>query len=424
MTVLTVVDKFDIGAEAKAKYRVGADDVDALISEFGYMGVGNKGSRGKALITLETVANRGAWLACGCLNTKDSDSPIMYPQMTRGGYRTLMRNYDRAAHHAKCPFYRLRSENKDTPSCAKRKVVAGPFGILKDTDANKKGSGAVSKGSEPYTGERRTPRLARILFTVLEAAGLNAIGKNGPPDINSQYSALKVALQQYHFDSAKKICVGDFASTYIGSGDLGRLSVQLRNSGPWPTPLVPQGLLIGVVKELDNNTLISNKGDRLEIDGRLIRPGEDTPGPYIAIVLVGKANKTAPFEALQAFVHPVMSTSLLVPVDSNLERHTLAILMARQRYQFAHTPFRIIKPLTDLLVGNPPELVRPDFILEYEAHKVVVETMGYLDQDYLQRKQRTHAIMAKLGKVICHGLDRDADTELRKAINQTMQPQN
>lgn len=376
--------------------------------------------REQAANLLDKLADQNAWLACACQDSSLAKSPILYPQKTRTGSRTLVRNYDRASHTEVCPFYRLRTESGDIPSHSVRKPMSGAFGVLTNatdgTDTTEN-----SPDERTYAGAVGTPKLARILFTILEKAGLNVVSRDGPLGITPQYNVLRDALKTFSFDTGKQKNVSDYTETRVDEASFRSLARKLTHSTTWPPPLKPQGFLIGIVRELDGRRLICGKGSDLpEVRGRVVRPGENTPGPYLVIVLVGRLNNESDFSPLRAFVHPVMSASLLIPVDSNLERETLKILLDRQRLQKDNYPFKLVKPLIDLRVGEPETAVRPDFILDYGVHKVVVETMGYSDPDYLQRKERTHATMAVIGPVIKHGIDGDADRLLKSAIHQSM----
>ena len=94
-----------------------------------------------------------------------------------------------------------------------------------------------------------------------------------------------------------------------------------------------------------------------------------------------------------------------MPVDSNLERMTLAQLLRLQLWlrRERGVQLAIVKPLFDVAPPDP-EAPRdpciPDFILRASGvgprgrSVVIAETMGYADVGYRDRKARTHRLMA------------------------------
>lgn len=121
-----------------------------------------------------------------------------------------------------------------------------------------------------------------------------------------------------------------------------------------------------------------------------------------------------PVEVLRAYLHPCAAAGHLMPMDSDLERRTLAKLIQLQDWLRIRTGFGITlrKPVFDVSSprgsaadGPDPDVIGPiipDFLLEAEQapkngmKTVVVETMGYADAIYRQRKVRTQTRMSVL----------------------------
>lgn len=131
--------------------------------------------------------------------------------------------------------------------------------------------------------------------------------------------------------------------------------------------------------------------------------------PYLVIGLVTKDNPESD-EAIvaRAYAHPCVDWSRLTLVDSQLERETLDIIIncrdwISERFGIAMT---ITKPLFDVgppvETSGPRELCLPDFVIEPIGQgvthpTVVVETMGYSDVDYRDRKKRLRPLFEKVG---------------------------
>lgn len=372
----------------------------------------------RALRILDDLAAKGAWLMCQC--TGKADGPIMYPQRTRGGQsRMLVRNYDRREHHEECPFYRLRSERiaPETPLVRVERHT-GAFALLKETTP---GETQEEEREGPQRAGERAPMLRRLLFRVIEEAGLNQFPATGPADVNTQYERLRQVLETLYFDSGQTVPLKDY--TFVSLDRLEWLQERLGRKKPWPKPLEPQGFLIGVATEVGDRTLTTSKGTILQVAGKIARFGEEnTAGPFIGMVLVGMDRNTKQYGALRAYIHPVHSSQLLIPVDSNLERRTMNLLKGLQSWlhRDKHLDVLVEKPLADMPTGRDTQPIRPDFLVKVNQKVVVVETMGYDDAEYLAKKSRTHPLMERIGKVVQHRSGEDADrlfkSEVSKAI--------
>ena len=135
--------------------------------------------------------------------------------------------------------------------------------------------------------------------------------------------------------------------------------------------------------------------------------------PYLAICVIGRSAPNSPVEVLKAYLHPCISAGHLMPVDSNLERHTFQILTQLRSWlaQRKGIGLAVVKPLFDMSpkvgldepdsdLDTSREPCIPDFLVE--ANRVpkggrsllVIESMGYADPQYRERKQRTHTRMS------------------------------
>lgn len=380
-----------------------------LVSSFTGDGEPSLREKELAMAVLDGLARKRAWLMCHC--TGHADGPILYPQRTRGGGRMLVRNYDRREHVQECPFYRLRSERTTPAPAGPLTRHTGAFGILKESllpDAT-----APKRDGRAQPAER-VPMLRRLLFRMLEEANIHRVPATGPANIYEQNNRLRDLLDRLYFDDEQTVPLKKFA--FISLEHLNWMQERLAKTKPWPKPLEPQGFMIGTVIETTDRTISTKSGVTLTIAGKVARFGEEgTAGPFIAMVLVGLNPENHCYEPLRSYVHPVASSSLLIPVDSNLERRTLDVLMDLQSWLHADKGIDVVieKPLADTPTGHDSPSVRPDFLLQLNGKTVVVETMGYDNAEYLASKQRTHPLMERIGPVILHRAGEQADKTLK-----------
>lgn len=110
-----------------------------------------------------------------------------------------------------------------------------------------------------------------------------------------------------------------------------------------------------------------------------------------------------------AYAHALFDYACPVPVDSNLERETINSIMTGGKWlQSLGYELSLNKPLFDITVDVDGEerFVLPDFLLTVKhpgrgrTSELVIETMGYTDDDYVERKANQHKGMSTLGLLL------------------------
>jgi hypothetical protein len=212
-----------------------------------------------------------------------------------------------------------------------------------------------------------------------------------------------------------------------------------RSIGAWKRP---HGLFIDMFDRIEDKVLYPTRLDRkpLRVTGDMTVFGEGEilrRPPYLVIGLLAQPVREAKcVELLRAYAHPCVAWDRLTLVDSQLERETLKLLMScrerlREKYGVA---FSIEKPLYDRgppETDNPREVCIPDFILHPKGENIrhptiVIETMGYDDPAYRERKHRMRRLFEQIGggpgpaPVIEHArftmTPKEADTEFCKSV--------
>lgn len=394
---------------------------------------------------LNQLSAYNAWLACSCLEKdgeEDDDNdyrnaPILFPKKNPGAddNRTLVRAAFRPDHHENCPFFKSKeiSENnkKEQGDPERRKILTDElFAIIKPPSLIACAMDAHSEInlSANNTVGIRENKLSRILLTIIDDADLiNLDHGRHPPTRYEQLKAVKNILSEYHFDKGKKISVQDYTEMYLEKTN--KLCLKIKGNNWKKHGLAPQGYLIGIAKSFSDRKLVTLDNVEVTIDTPIEYSGQNTKGPYIAIILVGSCNGGTFLTPLRAFTQPIFSEDLLIPVDSDFERKTLKILLDCQKTK----KFSICKPVRDIAVDSnqlgentrgrkalltvTKTTIRPDFILSYDdGRMVVVETMGYENTDYLDRKKRTHSDMRQIGEIVEHRPDSDSDDMLIKML--------
>ena len=402
---------------------------------------------------LQKLRDRQLWIACEC--QPDSDHwPLLCPvQLDGWGQRYSWRRIrTHLPHDAKCPLFRAESEpetwyfdqlsNTEATTAfpeappqdpsprnnALRPLAPSTSFILDVTQSESPVAPALLDPATP-TGDRqstpthhsqRWPKLARMLFTLLEEAQLNIIPptwKQHPNFIRHQYQRLTATKRHI----INRIPLREYLTTQPeaiagGCRQLERLS---RTTHPhqrqkqWPPHVNPQAFFAGIASGInpDRRELYFDHAPRTflleEPPVVFTPPNASKASPFWTLAHIGESKRTPGRYCLrQAYGHPVYNKQLLVPVDSDAERQTLSILLeVQQTLLKAKIPITILKPLHDFLSeDNIP--YRPDFILYRDQlnqgleANIIIETMGFRTEEYLVRKARLHPVMAQLGTLI------------------------
>jgi hypothetical protein len=363
------------------------------------------------------------WLMCTC--RVDGDAPMLFPCRRTDSGALFLRREVGAPHDASCPW----AATDSTTSAA-----GDDDGVIAPLRAHRGTPFLLGRPGQPTTqpttragGGRSTPHskvptVARVLFGLLERTGFDRLR---PEDVASRPGHLPAAADaktQYgrlHLLDDEPVGGGltyrDLICTWPPAlpEHLTRLR-RLRNR--FPSTTRPQGLFWGVVDALfvaDNTTRVTCRYGPptarhmvvVDLPVAVRMPGRCRRGPFWLLAALGSPgdDPQTPFQVLDAYAHPVYSRSLLLPVDSDAERRTAAVLLDRLVWwQRRGLRVLLIKPLetVDLPAGGvaPP----PDFVLVTpSAAMVVIETVGALDdQLYIERKRRTHTLTRSIPGVI------------------------
>ena len=135
--------------------------------------------------------------------------------------------------------------------------------------------------------------------------------------------------------------------------------------------------------------------------------GESQEGirPPYWVILAFRRGANGTVVCSEGYAHALFRRNCPVPVDSGLERRTLEGIAEVAKWLNGKAGnLTLVKPLFDIEVDVEGEkgFVLPDFLVhtqmpDGDTRTVVIETMGYTDDDYCERKVEQHKGMKTLG---------------------------
>lgn len=352
-------------------------------------------------------------------------------------------------HALSCEFFREPAEQAEI-SASYRPLPKPQVRLLRSFEV----AASAPRERRASAPASRRPQLARLLVRLLTEGGLQRVEAGGftPPPIPDQLKSIWAVARTISIDRnvrmANALC--------MSLAQLPALMERIARTPPERYRSTrPHGLLLVRVKEVLSGRLRALNGEEFPVTGRLAVWGErpeDEPGPagdarspYVALCVVARPTPVDAVQIVSAYVHPCVSMQRVMLVDSDYERQTLDILLQFQgqmarRYRAAviiEKPMESLGPAADG-DGTPLPPLIPDFIVtaryaDGSERRVLVETMGYADEGYRQRKLRLHPEMqraAGAAAVLEHDFQLPGpwpqdwrDNRLRRALWRALGPQ-
>ncbi|NPD70268.1 hypothetical protein HN018_23135 (plasmid) [Lichenicola cladoniae] len=389
----------------------------ALRRAFGRYAEPEDRAAGAAVIQRYQRVGAGCWFLCDCLGPE-----VVPPALVPVSEAHIRRHYDPPwpRHDLECEFHRDAAEQRAITRSYVRLPEGKAVSLLAGLGSDD-GERAPRLKSRSYG--RRRGALATLLMHLIETASLNRVAASGVvAPVSEQYKALRAATAGIELD--KGVQLSRCLCTYLPALPEFMDRIAQMPPGRFPKSGRPHGILIVVVEDASVGVLKPLRGDPVAVRGQIAVFGEReghsrqsvedrrARSPYLAICVVGRPSPRSPVEVLKAYLHPCMSAGHLMPVDSNLERHTFQVLVQLRTWLFHKKGIglSIVKPLFDMSArtgltesesdgDTPHEPCIPDFLLEADRvpkggrSLLVIETMGYADVQYRDRKQFSHARM-------------------------------
>jgi len=378
------------------------DEVKALFWVF----VENKGKvqqKQLACAIAEFIKYREGWPECDC---HPESSPLMTIGLSVKSNYYLRRINWRGKHHQQCQFKGIDREygaqSGEIKPCSKRVLLRLHHrGAIESPVSKKTGSYGGGSSGIYY------PRLARVLYSWIEEAGLNKLSVLGNETIADRFKLLRKVAESYQLERGIK--ASRFLMTYP---DVEQAAARLKeNASQWPENSRPYALCIAIADKIEGKILrfafkkksveVTLTGEIKQSSGRI---GENS-GPFLVIfTITDTAEERGVYKPMNAFYVPVYSKFQLIPVDNVFECRVLEKIEQRARWWIKGNALkvRVSKPLFNIKKFCDGELQasKPDFLIETPNGMIIFEVMGSHEQDYIERKGRTVGCMRALGEVI------------------------
>ncbi|MDD7998253.1 hypothetical protein [Kosakonia radicincitans] len=408
----------------------------AVINVFGGGKQGTAQDKKIAADILLEMDRRELLIACDCIS---GDSRPYNSEVEK----TFIRHLKTSARHDKgCPLYHVKKPGKNPAVDDDRNghiaplVPAGPDDLFtRKTSPGQMGSGNAEDGRRHRKKLKPVPALGRVMMTILESAGINKtriLPVTPPPGLTASLQAITHFLDTWLFSNG--LPASQLITTKPWQTDRDRKHIlnTLKNSGHrWGKNRELCTVMLGLAGKItQTDVTFMVKGTaytfsplgRIKIFGEgLLRAG--TREPYW-VILRFRQDEYGEVYCAEGYAHAAFNMNLPIPVDSEKERATLKTIQNAAKYvseNSTHPPVvSLVKPLfteTTEIEGNKVE-VHPDFLLTLRADKsgkeipLVIETMGYDSEEYVERKSGTHRAMKTLGALLTdpHGFPAKSDT--------------
>ncbi|MCY4551948.1 MAG: hypothetical protein OXC28_26745 [Defluviicoccus sp.] len=375
--------------------------------------------------TLRWLYDRKWWLLCDCRD----GATITLSQKKNGTIIAGNRPNAPVPHAPGCPFG-LRDAGDDIDA-----LLADLF--LPDGDPAAPGEGPGDGDKRPWTGGRPSS-LPQVLKTLMQAAGLNRFDGAADPAATEDW------LERYRRAAAEmrvagRVPMSDILFTdpakWAADGTPERLDEMAR---AWPGRGRPFALLSWLAHDVTVYGINSRhpEAGRVVVRSRVrirVVGQHRIGGPFLFLGIVARGEGGGGWACRAACVHPILSEEVPMPVDSGYERRAIGALRGAaaglaQDAALAEAlggPVRVEleKPLFQFVVrGGHCE---PDALLtvtrpggrghvpagpdgpplegpfaDRDMARYVIEVMGSTDAAYERGKEKTHARMRRIGRVV------------------------
>lgn len=370
------------------------------------------------------------WLECDCWQGS-KQQPRLTARVRDDGPRHFVRMHQYGEHRCSLASFRQSPEldaqpDEDAARLGRHnplKPVEDALDYLDDVHEGVARPGDPGRGVSGSGEEgRHLPRLGRILHTLLNDAAFTSVDfevlREKPHSWQrfEDYAAMEALSPE--LDLGQVLYFKPWIKPKEKMAEIDAL--------PWPKKKVRSALLLFVADEIRDGAAIKFTafGERIVRPEKGIRAGGRDHGlrqpPYWVLAIVDR-DRDGNARFREAFAQHAFSLAQPVPLDSRYERHTLEILFGVVEWvRKRGVDVTVAKPLFDREVrqlDGPSLWCRPDFELTFRTvkagassrrlHRIVIETMGADEPEYLERKSRTHEVMRHRGILIEHQVERD-----------------
>lgn len=334
------------------------------------------------------------WFACDCLGAVEKP-PLLSPaylSMASTYYLRRLTGEGRPEHLIDCPFYRdqadyVRERQRDEP-----RPLAPPdglFAVLKPLGEHL-AQQPIDDADDNRVRRASVPRLARLIWQLIERAGTNIIepiGQRPKPSIGVEFAKLREAASDLWI--APGVPLRKLLFTHIDDLRKKRLYARLREAAAsWPEGHAPQAFLLLFAHRVTRREIFVDDDEPILVATDIQKPPARSidHGPYLVMVAIGDHPQARGFAPMRAYAQPIHDGHHFAAVESVAERSLLALLLDLQwALRERRIDLRIKKPVFDIEteLGH----CRPDFLLDIidprrrQRATRIVELVGQNDDD-------------------------------------------
>lgn len=348
-----------------AKTARGGEPVAPALAEtlrIWYEGRGDHIDERHALVLVRHARRRGCWLACDCRGPSHPEpaTPMLSPALLTEAdtyYLRRLTGGGRAEHAVACPFFRAQrmSTTTTSESTPARNAPDGFFAVLKPAPVAL-AQAPVGDTTTRDDASHGTPRLAKLLWRLLEVSGRSTIPavEHGDRTIASEFAAIKRAAG--YIEVAPGIPLERVLFTHPRDWHSRRAFAVLRELAPrWPAGHEPQAFLLVYTKVLHEQSIETADGP-IEIATRVRHPGTRAApitGPDLALVAIGRHPDVRGYAAQRAWAQPIHNGHRFMPIEHDFDRDVVdALLVARRVLAVDGVMLTARKPMFDLMTAE------------------------------------------------------------------------
>ncbi len=275
-----------------------------------YIGEGSRGDE-EAGITLVQNARIGAkWIACDCL-AADEAPPILTPAFLSEAetyYLRRLTSIKRPEHRKDCAFFRDQVTHRITEVRSRETPAdppAGFFEVLRPAP-EKLAQRPEEDASDDRTRHASVPRLARLLWRLIDAAGTNRVPpeqhETEPASIKREFEALGRAAAK--IEIAPGIQLSRTFWTHANALHSRRAYAMLRQLAMrWPSGHAPQGFLALFSPQVRGHVVDVPGAEPIHVANRVQSPsvrGNLIKGPFLVLIVAGEYPEAHGYAPLRA----------------------------------------------------------------------------------------------------------------------------
>jgi hypothetical protein len=239
----------------------------------------------------------------------------------------------RPEHRSDCSFSREQATLRQPSAIAYDTVVAHPEGYFSLLTPEVEKLAQMPEGNMADSRARRavTPRLARLLWRLMERAHVNTVppvgnDRNGnEPSIQAEFDALKRGARGLEVAPGIELTrvLFYYAGAYHSEQIFAKLCSLARN---WPEDHAPQAFMLLYTALVHGHDLdvqgfapihVANRVQCLPFKGRPVS------GPFLSLVVIGDHPETHGYTAVRAYAQSIFSGRRFMPVGSDTDRDLL-----------------------------------------------------------------------------------------------------